>query len=262
MSNYYETLGVGRDAQQKDIKKAYRDLSKKYHPDHNQDDKESEDKFKEINEAYSVLSNEEKRNKYDNPSPFGGLFNMGGFNPFERMRPGPRKPDFDTQKNGSFLGIEVIIPLRIFIFGGDHTVTTNYFENCVGCNGNGFVVGDSVEKCSACGGSGSVQHVERHGGFQSVSVVPCVKCRGTGLENTDRCLACNGSGNIHVKNKDFLFNIPSGVEIGTKIILNGAGRTGTNGGRNGDVGIMIMGIESVDVSKFTSEQIEQLKSII
>ena len=262
MPNYYETLGVDREASQSEIKKAYRSLSMRHHPDHNQNNKESEDKFKEVNEAYSILSNEEKRNEYDNPNPFGNMFGASGFNPFEHMRQRPRKPDFNAPKDGSFLGVEVIIPLKIFIFGGSHTITTEYRESCIGCNGKGFTVDDTKKSCGACGGTGHVQHVQRNAGFQSMYTVPCVKCRGTGLENTSRCLICKGAGHVNVQNKEFLFEIPSGVGIGTKIILNSVGRIGINGGKTGDVGIMVVGIEPLDTSKLTSEQIEQLKSIV
>lgn len=262
MPNYYETLGVGRDVSQKDLKKAYRDLSMAHHPDHNQNDKAAEDKFKEINEAYSVLSDEKKRNKYDNPNPFGNMFNAGGFNPFESMRQKPRKPDFNKPKEGSFLGIEVIIPLKVFIFGGAHTITTEYSESCVDCNGNGFVVTGDEERCSACGGDGYVEHVQRRAGFQSIHTVPCIKCRGTGLENTAMCLTCKGAGSNHVQNKEFSFEVSPGMGIGAKVILPGIGRTGVNGGRAGDVGIMVVGIEQLDVSKLTDEQVEQLKTIL
>lgn len=262
MLNYYETLGVDRDASQSDIKKKFRELAVKYHPDHNPDNKEAEAKFKEINEAYETLSNEEKRSKYDNPTPFGNMFNAGGFNPFESMRQKPRKPDFNTPKEGSFLGIEVIIPLKVFIFGGAHTITTEYNESCVDCNGNGFVVTGDEERCSACGGDGYVEHVQRRAGFQSIHTVPCIKCRGTGLENTDICLTCKGSGSNHVQNKEFSFEVSPGMGMGAKVILPGIGRTGVNGGRSGDVGIMVVGIEQLDLSKLTDEQVEQLKNIL
>jgi len=259
--NYYETLGVGRDASQKDIKKAYRNLSKKHHPDHNRNAKESEDKFKEVNEAYSVLSNEEKRNKYDNPNPLEGMFGVGGFNPFGGMRQKPRKPDFNAPKDGSFLGVEVVIPLKVFIFGGNHTITVPYQESCVNCNGNGVIVGNDEKKCSACAGEGYVQHIQRRAGFQSMHTGPCDKCRGTGLEDIKTCLTCNGSGNT-IQSKEFSFELPQGTGIGAKVILNSVGRVGVNGGRSGDVGVMVVGIEPLDISKLTDEQIEQLKNIL
>lgn len=262
MVNYYKILEVDKNASQTDLKKAYRSLSKKYHPDLNKNNKESEAKFKEINEAYSILSNEKKRNEYDNPNPLGDMFNMGGFNPFGNMRPTPSKPDFNSPKDGSFLGIEIILPLKLFIFGGEHKVTTEYHESCIDCNGNGFIVGDAAKKCDACGGEGYVQHIERRAGFQSMHTGPCAKCRGTGLDSTDRCVTCKGSGNVYVKNKEFLFDVPPGAGIGKKFILEGVGRIGVNGGRPGDVGIMVVGIESLDISKLTSEQTEQLKSIL
>lgn len=262
MSNYYETLEIDKNATEEDVKKSYRKLSMKYHPDHNQGNKESEDKFKEISEAYSILSDKEKRSQYDNPNPFTSIFNMGGFNPFGNMRSKPRKPDFNLPKNGSFLGIEVIIPLKIFIFGGVHTVTVHYQENCAVCNGNGFIVDKDSKKCNACGGEGFVQHIQRRAGFQSIHTGPCDNCHGTGLESTKMCSTCNGSGNIYHQNKDFSFDVSPGSGIGTKHILSDVGRIGVNGGKRGDVGMMVVDIEALDVSKLTDEQVEQLKDML
>lgn len=261
MTNYYKTLGVDNNATEEDIKKSYRKLSMKYHPDHNQGDKGAEDTFKKINEAYSVLSDKEKRSQYDNPNPFNELFNGGGFNPFGSMR--PRKPDFNAQKNGSFLGVEVIIPLKIFIFGGSHTVTVSYQESCAVCGGNGFIVDkNNNKKCSGCNGDGYVQHIQRRAGFQSMHTGPCDKCHGTGLESIEKCSTCNGSGRIYQQDKKFSFELASGGGVGTKHILRDVGRVGVNGGRNGDIGIMVVGIEPLDISKLTDEQIEQLKNIL
>ena len=260
-NNYYQTLGVGNNATEDDIKKSYRSLSMKYHPDHNQGDKKAEDKFKEINEAYSILSNKEKRSQYDNPSPLNGLFGAG-FNPFGGMRQRPQKPDFNAPKNGSFLGIEVTIPLKMFIFGGVHNITVPYYESCSDCSGNGFVVGEEKKECSVCNGEGYVQHIQRRAGFQSMHTGPCDKCRGTGLESTEQCSTCKGSGKVYQPGKEFSFEVSAGSGIGTKIILRDAGRTGVNGGRDGDVVIVIVGIEPIDVSKLTDEQVGQLKDIL
>ena len=262
MSNYYETLGIDKGASQGDIKKAYRTLSKKHHPDHNLNDKGSEDRFKEINEAYSVLSNDEKRHEYDNPNQFRHVFGAGGFNPFGGMRQRPRKPDFDLPKDGSFLGIEVTIPLKIFIFGGTHTVSPYYQESCTDCGGNGFIVDKNSEKCTVCKGEGYVQHIQRRAGFQSMHTGPCDHCRGTGLESTQKCSTCKGIGSVYVQDREFSFEVSSGSTIGTKIILEGVGRIGVNGGRTGDVGIMVVGIESLDISKLTDEQVGQLENIL
>ena len=262
MTNHYKTLGVDKNASQVDIKKKFRELAVKYHPDHNPDNKDSEDKFKEVNEAYSILSDEEKRREYDNPNPFGDLFGSEGFNPFGNMRQRPRKPDFTSPKDGSFLGIEVVIPLKLFIFGGNHTIIVPYQESCTDCNGNGFIVGEDKKECSACKGEGYVQHVQRRAGFQSMHMAPCNKCHGTGLESTERCPMCKGAGSIYQPGKEFSFEVPQGSGIGTKIILKDVGRRGVNGGKNGDVGIMIVNIEALDLSKLTDERVEQLKGIL
>lgn len=261
MTNHYKTLGVNNNATEDDIKKSYRSLAVKYHPDHNNGDKKAEDKFKEINEAYSILSNKEKRQQYDNPNPLGGLFG-GGFNPFGDMRQRPQKPDFNAPKDGSFLGIEAVIPLKIFIFGGIYTVIVPYHESCSDCGGNGFVVGEEEKKCDVCNGEGYIQHVQRRAGFQSMHTGPCNKCHGTGLESTKQCSTCKGSGRIYQSGKEFSFEVAAGSGIGTKVILSDVGRIGVNGGKNGAVGIMIVGIESLDVSKLTDEQTEQLKSML
>lgn len=262
MINHYQTLGVDKNSTAEDIKKSYRELAVKYHPDHNNGDKGAEDKFKEINEAYSVLSDKEKRSQYDNPNPFGGLFGGTGFNPFGGMRQRPQKPDFNASKDGSFLGIEVVIPLKIFIFGGIHTVTVSYQESCIDCNGNGFVVGAKEEKCKTCNGEGYMQYIQKRAGFQSIHTGPCNKCHGTGLESTEQCSTCKGAGSVYVQDKEFSFELAQGSSIGTKSILREVGRVGVNGGKNGDVGIMVADVETLDVSKLTDEQVKQLKDML
>ncbi len=187
---------------------------------------------------------------------------MGGFNPFGGMRSRSQKPDFNMPRDGSFLGIEVVIPLKIFIFGGRHTVTVSYQESCSVCRGNGFIIGSDNKKCSACGGEGFVQHIQRRSGFQSIHTGPCDSCHGTGMEFTELCSTCKGSGTVYQRDKEFSFEVSPGSSIGTKIILPNVGRMGVNGGKTGDVGIMIASIETFDVSKLTDKQIKQLKDML
>lgn len=260
MSNYYETLGVDRKASQEEIKKAYRTLSKKYHPDLNNGDKESEAKFKEVNEAYSILGNEERRQKYDNPDPFAGVF--GGRSPFSGFgfeRPKPQKPDLNRPKDGNFIGIEVVLPLKTYLLGGKFKLTTSYFEGCTDCGGKGFHTG---EECTNCGGSGYVENVVQRANFRSVSHGPCPRCRGLGVEAKDTCEKCSGKGNVKVEGKEIIFDIPQNTDIGARFVKTGEGRAGLNGGRNGDIGIMIVGIQKPNIDKLSAEEIEKLKEIL
>ena len=257
MVDYYKVLGVGRDSDQASIKGAYRKLAVKYHPDHNPDNKEAEEKFKQANEAYSVLSDETKRRQYDNPNPnpFSGMFN--GFNPFGNMR--PRRPDVNAPKDGPFLGVEIAIPLRLFVFGGSHIINLSYHEVCEGCAGRRFSGGT---ECHVCGGTGHVQQVQRRPGFQTIQTVMCENCAGKGFENTETCSICRGTGNKIIKDKPFSFDVRSGAGVGTKYVFEGVGRKGVNGGRTGDIVIMVVDVKPLDFTKVTEEQIKQLKDIL
>ena len=257
MKDYYAALGVEKTASKDEIKKAYRTLSMKYHPDRNQGDKSFEDKFKEINEAYSILSDDSKRNDYDNPDPFAGMFK--GFSGFGMRRQQPQKPDLDSPRDGKLIGVEVQIPLKIFIFGGEFKVKTSYQEGCEACNGKGFTEGT---ECDACHGYGYAEHVERRPGFMSTSMRPCPKCQAKGQVGTDTCAVCSGNGNVVVNDKEFEFNLPPGVGIGARFGLTGVGRAGLNGGRRGDVMIMITGIKGLDLNRLSSDKMELLKSIL
>jgi len=257
MTNHYSTLGVNPKATPEEIKKAYRSLSMKYHPDHNQGDDTAEEKFKEINEAYSVLSNPDKRRNYDNPNvfDFSNIFN-GGFG-FERRR--PQKPDLNAPRDGQVIIIETGLPLYNFIFGGEHRIDISYHEGCVDCGGKGFHDGT---ECDLCHGEGYIQQVERRPGFVSSSMHPCSKCKGLGQVATTPCASCGGNGRHYMRRKEFVFAIPKGSGVGSKFVLHGVGRSGLNGGRNGDVVLIINNIEPPDLNKLTSEQIESLKSLL
>lgn len=260
MSDYYSTLGVERSASQDEIKKAYRKLSMQYHPDLNPDDKESEEKFKEISAAYSVLSDTNKRQEYDNPNPFGNMFNgFPGFGGFGGMRQRPQKPDLNSPRHGNPIGIEAHIPLSTFVFGGKFKTKVSYHEGCESCGGKGFEHGT---ECDLCHGNGYTEHVERRPGFVSSSMQPCPKCQAKGIMGTDRCPSCNGSGNVTVNDKEFEFDVSPGISIGSRFILRSVGRAGLNGGNRGDVILMVSGIESPDLNRLTSEQVENLKNLL
>lgn len=255
MKDHYATLGVERTASKDEIKKAYRKLANEHHPDKGG----SEDKFKEIGEAYSILHDDEKRQQYDNPSPFGNIFgNMGG-NPFGGFRAQSRKPDLNASRDGQFIGVEAMIPINVFLFGGKYKITVSYHEGCTDCGGKGFSEG---EECSVCNGECYVQQVQRRPGFMSSSMQPCPNCQARGMVGTDKCSSCSGSGNVLVQDKEFEFDLPSGAGPGTKHILNSVGRAGLNGGRRGDVGIMVVGLQPPNLNKLTPEQVEELKSLL
>ena len=267
MKDHYTTLGVDRKASAEDIKKAYRKLSMKYHPDHNHDDAEAEAKFKEVNEAHSVLSNQQKRQEYDNPNPFGDMFGGGpggfpggfpggGFG-FERRQ--PQKPDLNAPRDGKFIVMEVEIPLSLFLFGGNYKATLSYHEGCSDCDGKGF---DKGTECDVCNGMGYVQHVENMPGFTTHATRPCNKCNGLGQIPTEQCQSCKGSGNVYVENKEIIFDIPQGPPIGSRFVASGKGRVGLNGGRNGDVGIIVSNVKRPDLNKLTPKQVEQLENLL
>jgi molecular chaperone DnaJ len=257
VKDYYSILGVDTAASKEDIKKAYRQLSMKYHPDRNPDNKESEDKFKEISEAYSVLSNEQKRKDYDNPDPFSDLFGRFG-NPFGAPRSPQPRPDINAPRNGKPIGLEIVIPLKTYLFGGKFKVKISFREACGDCSGKGFNEGT---QCDMCGGTGAVQHVERRPGFMSSASRPCPKCGGIGQIGKDSCLSCSGSGGVQV-NREFEIDIPEGVNIGNRIVKRGVGMSGINGGKKGDVGIVIAGVAKPNLNKVSSDKVDLLKDLL
>lgn len=265
MNDYYGILGIDKSASPEDIKKAYRALSKKYHPDTCTDDKTvAEEKFKQISEAYSILSNPDKRREYDNPFPQGGFGGMG-FSPFGdifgnmRQQSHPRRPDMSQPMSGKGIVFEAEIPLGTILFGGKYNLSAAYTEGCPECNTEGFSGG---EDCQDCSGTGFVQHVERRAGFMSSSTGPCRKCQGRGKINVVICESCNGSGNRYVSDKKISFDIPAGTRVGTRFLSRGTGRIGLNGGMDGDVVLIVSNIKMPDLNKLTPDNIETLKNIL
>lgn len=238
MKDYYEILGVERSATKEELKKRFRELSMKYHPDRNPEDPEAESKFKEVNEAYSVLSNDEKRAAYDDP-----MSGLGGFNPFAGfgMRfHRPQRPNPNAPADGKLIQAGVKLPLNLYLFGGKLVFRASFHEGCTTCGAKGFT---EYETCPACQGVGVIQKVVSRPGFHSVNSVTCGDCQGMGLKAKNTCPDCNGQGNILVENKEFVFEIPEDIEIGRRLILSGIGRSGLNGGRRGDVVLLIEGVD-------------------
>ncbi|MDD5823474.1 MAG: molecular chaperone DnaJ [Firmicutes bacterium] len=252
--DFYEVLGIHKGASDDEIKKAYRKMAMKYHPDRNPDNKEAEEKFKEVNEAYEVLSDPQKKDMYDrfghagvDPNAggfggggFGGFGGMGGFEDIfdmfggafgggRRRRNGPQKGR-DLQKT-------VTLDFTEAIFGCTKEIELNKNVRCKTCNGEGTAPGTSKSTCSQCGGSGQVSQVSNtpFGRFQNVTT--CPKCQGTGYTIDTPCPDCGGAGSTR-KSVKIKVDIPAGVDTDSIITLRGQGEPGVNGGPEGDLYII------------------------
>ena len=252
--DYYEVLGIQKGASDTDIKKAYRSLAKKYHPDVNPGNKEAEAKFKEVNEAYEVLSDADKKAKYDQYGhaafdPSGAGFGGGGFGGFggfdvdlgdifgsffgggssRQRRNGPQKGD-DIELN-------VTISFEEAVFGCKKDVSFQRYGKCSSCNGSGSADGKS-ETCPNCRGTGQRRVMQNIGGMQFQSTTTCDTCRGTGKYIKTPCQKCRGTGFERVSKK-LTVDIPAGIDHGKGLIIRGAGNDGKNGGATGDVFVMV-----------------------
>ena len=253
--DYYKILGVNNDASQDEIKKAYRKLAIKYHPDRNPDNKEAEDKFKEIAEAYSVLSDENKRKEYDNPSSafngpdFGDMdmeeilrhfgfgangMGHGGFDPFGDFFGGQDNNEQRTVK-GSSIRIRVEVTLEEVLNGCHKKIRYKCLVPCPDCNGSGANGQPQYERCPHCGGTGQI--FNQRGNMQIITT--CPHCHGRGQTLKNPCPKCNGNGLINGYN-EVEFDIPKGVVDGMQLIINGKGNTPPhNHGVCGDLIVII-----------------------
>ncbi len=248
--DYYEVLGVNKGASDTEIKKAYRKLAMKYHPDTNPGNKEAEEKFKEANEAYSILSDADKRSKYDQFGFAGTDPNFGaggGFGGFSDMDFGDIFGSFfgggfggsrSSRRNGPTRGSDIeehiVLTFEEAAFGVKKKVKIYAVENCDKCNGTGAKNASDKQTCSACNGTGEVRNVQRTPLGQFVNVTTCSKCRGTGSIITNPCQTCKGKGMVK-KAKVLDVDIPAGINHGQTVILRGAGNKGTHGGPSGDL---------------------------
>ncbi len=265
--DFYDILGVTKNASAEEIKKAYRKLAIKYHPDKNPDDKAAEDKFKEAAEAYEVLSNAEKKQRYDQYghagvgsaagggggyggggmnmedifSQFGDIFGGsggGGGSPFDSFFGGQSRSSGRRVTKGSNLRIKVKLTLEEIANGTEKKIKVNKQITCKTCDGSGAKDKSSVSTCNTCGGSGAVRRVTNTILGQMQTTATCPTCHGSGQQITAKCNACHGEGSVRGE-ETININIPAGVSDGMQLSMAGKGNAATNGGIPGDLIILI-----------------------
>ncbi len=258
--DYYETLGVSRDASADEIKKAYRKLARKYHPDVNQDDKEAENRFKEVNEAFEILSDPQKKQQYDQfgsaafqqggGSGFGGFGGGAGFNAedifsnfgdiFGDIFGGGmgRGRGRSQPQSGADLRYDLEITLEDAYNGLEVEVEIPRFETCKTCSGSGAKPGTDAKTCPKCGGTGEVKHIRRTMLGQMVQIGVCDKCNGQGKIIEDPCEDCSGEGRIRNKRKIDI-KVPKGIDDGQHLRVAGEGDKGQKGAPAGDLYIVV-----------------------
>ena len=252
--DYYEVLGVNKGASDDDIKKAYRQAAKKYHPDLHPGDKEAEEKFKEVNEAYEVLSDKEKKARYDQfghagvdpnygaggaGSPFGQDIDFGDiFSSFFGGFGGRRSANPNAPRRGSDIETQLYISFEEAAKGCRKTVQYQAISTCKDCNGTGAQKGTSPKTCSACGGRGQVTINQRTPFGVVQTSRPCDACKGRGKIVETPCRTCNGRGQVRRK-KTVEVNVPAGINEEQVLNVSGHGNSGTNGGPAGDLHVYI-----------------------
>ena len=249
--NYYDILGVKKDATDDEIKKAYRNLAKKYHPDLNPGDASAAEKLKEINQAYEVLGDKQKRENYDNfgtaDGSNGGFsgFGSGGFEGFSGFGDifssffgggfgGSSRNRASMAQEGADIEVKITLTFAEAAFGAKKTINVTRSESCDTCHGTGAKNGTDFETCSRCHGSGTIQTTQNTMFGQMVQQSTCPNCHGTGKIIKNKCPNCSGAGSIR-KNRSIEINVPGGINEGQILTLRGQGEAGKNGGAPGDM---------------------------
>lgn len=251
--NYYDVLGVKKDASADEIKSAYRSMAKKYHPDLNKNNPEAAEKFKEVNEAYECLSDPTRKSNYDNygdpngAAGFGGfggsqggfggfggfgmddIFNMFGFGGGSRAAQGVDGDDIQVQVNLSF---------EDAVFGCTKQIKVNKVDMCSKCSGTGAKNGTEFTTCSECNGTGTARYTENTLFGRVVKQGPCRNCKGTGKVIKENCSECSGTGRKRVAT-EISVTIPAGIDDGQVLTMRGKGNAGSRGGSNGDLHIIV-----------------------
>ncbi|HEV8131206.1 MAG TPA: molecular chaperone DnaJ [Acidobacteriota bacterium] len=246
--DYYEILGVSRDASQQEIKRAYRRLAQQHHPDKNPGDSSAEEKFKQAAEAYTVLSDPDKRARYDrfghagtqgftgfDPEIFSDFSDiLGDFFGFGDLFGSPRGGRRNYAQRGADLRYDLKISFEEAAFGVKTKIQIPRHQTCEACQGSGAEPGTGLTQCPSCKGAGQVRYQQ---GFFSISRT-CSQCRGTGKILRNPCRACQGTGRVR-KEKVLEIKIPAGVEDGSRLRISGEGEAGTNGGPSGDLYVVL-----------------------
>jgi molecular chaperone DnaJ len=247
--DFYEILGVDRDATQDEIKSAYRRLARETHPDVRRDDPQATERFKEVNEAYAVLSDPQKRSDYDRyghvgrseigdpfagvAGPFGDLFDM-----FFGGRTATTRADPNAPERGSDLRVDIEVTLEEVATGVERRVAVERLETCPGCFGTGAERGAAPERCPTCRGSGEVRRTQRTVFGQMTQIGPCPQCGGTGTYIARPCARCRGEGRVTTR-REVTVTVPAGIEDGMHLRLTGEGESGARGGGRGDLFVVV-----------------------
>ena len=264
MADFYETLGVERGASEDDIKSAYRKLAMRWHPDRNSGSKESEEKFKDLTEAYDVLRDPQKRAAYDRYGEAGlrgggmpgGFHHIDlsealnvfmrdfGFGGIDSVFGGARQGG--SVRTGADIKITLNLTLEEVATGVDKKVTLKLLDPCDHCDGHGAEPGSRAQVCSTCGGAGEVRRAQRSFFGQFITVAPCPTCKGEGSVISSPCKRCRGDGRIRT-DRELTIHVPAGVATGQYMTLREAGNAGARGGGRGDVHVMF---EVADDARF------------
>jgi molecular chaperone DnaJ len=241
VTDYYATLGIARDATSEEIKKAFRRLARESHPDANPDDPTAEARFREVAEAYEVLSDPERRRRYDRGDrvDIGDLFsNLGAFDDLLRSVFGDSGLFGTSRRHAPQRGRDVLVPVQVDLaeaaFGTSATVDFQGSVHCRACSGRGAAPGSTPEMCANCGGSGSVRVARRTMFGSMMTIVPCDRCGGSGDLIIDPCPQCGGHGAVR-EDRSVTVEVPPGVSDGTRLRMSGQGEAGERGVPAGDL---------------------------